>query len=330
MRVFSHSFIMSGFLLCKKNVRKWGTIVKNIKLVVASLLTSALLVGCQQEVQQSAASIGYTVVDDRQKEIMFDDVPETIVSLQPSNTEILFSLGVGDKLIGATEYDTYPEAALEIERVSNINTVDLERVVQLAPDVVIAYDTLDVAQIEQLEALGLTVFLIESATTLDAVYSDIRQLAQVMQVEEQGEAVVATVQAQIAEVQQKIAPLNASRSVYYEVSPAPDIWTAGSETFQQELLATAGINNLFADQTGWFQVSEEEVITRNPAVIMTTSNYLEDPIGELKTRVGWESVTAIQTSAIHLVDDDLFSRPATRVGDAVEAAAKMVYPEAFQ
>ncbi|MER2192045.1 MAG: ABC transporter substrate-binding protein [Solibacillus sp.] len=303
--------------------------MKKWKLALISLAMGVLVAGCQEESQQTAANEQYVVVDDRQKEVTFESVPETIVSLQPSNTEILFALGVGDRIIGATAYDTYPEQALEIERISDIITVDLERVVQLEPDVVIAYDTLDEAQIAQLEALGLNVFLIESATTLEAVYSDITQLAQVMQVEDKGAAIVSAIQAQIAGVQEKIAPYQNSRAVYYEVSPAPDIWTAGSETFQQELLSAAGINNLFADQTDWFQVSEEEVITRNPAVIMTTANYLDDPIGELKTRNGWESVTAIQTGALHLVDDDLFSRPATRVGDAVEAAAKMVYPEAF-
>ncbi|MER2106487.1 MAG: ABC transporter substrate-binding protein [Solibacillus sp.] len=303
-------------------MRKW-------KLALISLAMGVLVAGCQEESQQTVANEQYVVVDDRQKEVTFASVPETIVSLQPSNTEILFALGVGDRIIGATAYDTYPEQALEIERISDIITVDLERVVQLEPDVVIAYDTLDEAQIAQLETLGLNVFLIESATTLEAVYSDITQLAQVMQVEDKGAAIVSAIQAQIAGVQEEIAPYQNSRAVYYEVSPAPDIWTAGSETFQQELLSAAGINNLFADQTDWFQVSEEEVITRNPAVIMTTANYLDDPIGELKTRNGWESVTAIQTGALHLVDDDLFSRPATRVGDAVEAAAKMVYPEAF-
>lgn len=278
---------------------------------------------------ETTASTSYTVVDDRQQEVTFTEVPETIVSLQPSNTEILFALGVGERVIGATSYDTYPEQALGIERISDIITVNLERVVELQPDVVIAYDTLDEAQIAQLEELGLTVFLIQSAMTLDDVYSDITQLAQVMQVEDTGAELVTSIQSQIAEVQQKVAPFNKSRAVYYEVAPAPDIWTVGNETFQQELLAAAGIDNLFADQTGWFQVSEEEVITRNPAVIMTTANYLEDPIGELKARVGWASVAAIQTETIHLVDEDLFSRPATRVGDAVEHVAKMVYPEAF-
>lgn len=301
-----------------------------MKLAFISLVAGALLVGCQNDVKETDASSGYLVIDDRGKEVAFTSVPETIVSLQPSNTEILFALGMGDRVIGATSYDTYPQEALEIERISDIITVDLERVVQMNPDVVIAYDTLDDGQIEQLESLGLHVFLIESATTLADVYSDITQLAQVMQVEEKGEEVVTAIQAQIVDVQEKVAPYKESKAVYYEVSPAPDIWTAGNETFQQEILSAAGIQNLFADQAGWFQVAEEEVITRNPAVIMTTANYLENPIDELKTRIGWESVTAIQTDALHLVDDDLFSRPATRVGEAVEVAAKMVYPEAFQ
>lgn len=300
------------------------------KKVIGLMVAATLLSACQEEqLVETGAAQQYTVVDDRRKEISFDVVPKTIISLQPSNTEILFSLGVGDKIIGATEYDTYPEEAQQIERISDILTIDIERALQLNPDVVIAYDSLEETQLEQLEQAGLKVFMIESATTLEHIYSDISQLAQVMQVEEQGADIIAQIDTQIADVQNKVALHNEVKTVYYEVSPAPDIWTAGNDTFQHELLTVAGIDNLFADQTNWFQVAEEEVIIRNPEVIMTTANYLEAPIEEIQQRPGWESIEAIRQQRIYLVDENLFSRPATRVGEAVEAIAKMVYPEAF-
>lgn len=272
----------------------------------------------------------YTVVDDRGKEITFDKTPETIVSLQPSNTEILFSLGVGDKIIGATDFDTYPEAANDIERVSTSTVINAERIVELNPDVVIAYTSGDEAQVTQLEDAGLKVFVIQSAASFDDVYGDIEQLGDVFGKEEKADELVEDIQTQIEEVQEKVATVETKKKVYLEISPAPDIWTSASETFQNEILEAAGVDNIFADQTGWFSVAEEDVITRNPELIITTVNYIEDPIGEIKSRTSWNTIQAIKNGEVYQLDSDILSRPATRIGEAVQLVAETVYPELFK
>lgn len=272
----------------------------------------------------------YTVVDDRGTEVTFDAVPETIVSLQPSNTEILFSLGVGDKIVGATDFDLYPAEAQEIERVSDTTTLNAERIVELNPDVVVAYKIGEKAQIDQLEAAGIKVFVIESATSFDDVYSDIVQLSEVMGIEETGEKVVADVQAQIASVEEKVATVETKKKVYYEISPSPDIWTSGGGTFQQEILTAAGVDNVFAEQTGWLSVTDEDVIALNPEAIITTANYLDDAVGELLSRSGWDTVQAVINKEVYLVDGEVLTRPATRIGEAVELVAKTVYPDLFK
>lgn len=181
---------------------------------MAPLAISLLLVGCSDGEQKATndtdsktnsteESGPYTVVDDRGQEVTFEEVPEKIVSLQPSNTEILFELGVGDQIIGASEYDTYPEEALKIERVTDSMTVNTERIIELNPDVVFAYTTGEEAQIDQLESAGLKVFVIQSATSINDVYGDIEQMAEVMGVEEEGKQVVEDIQSQIAAVQEK-------------------------------------------------------------------------------------------------------------------------------
>ncbi len=272
----------------------------------------------------------YTVVDDRGKEITFDKTPETIVSLQPSNTEILFSLGVGDKIIGATDFDTYPEAANDIERVSTSTVINAERIVELNPDVVIAYTSGDEAQVTQLEDAGLKVFVIQSAASFDDVYGDIEQLGDVFGKEEKADELVEDIQTQIEEVQEKVATVETKKKVYLEISPAPDIWTSASETFQNEILEAAGVDNIFADQIGWFSVAEEDVITRNPELIITTVNYIEDPIGEIKSRTSWNTIQAVKNDEVYQLDSDILSRPATRIGDAVQLVAETVYPELFK
>lgn len=272
----------------------------------------------------------YAVVDDRGKEIKFDKKPETIVSLQPSNTEILFSLGVGDKIIGATDYDTYPEAAKDIERVSTSTTINAERIVELNPDVVIAYTSGDEAQVTQLEEAGLQVFVIKSAATFEDVYGDIEQLGDVVGKTEQADEIIEDIQTQIEDVQEKTATVEQKKKVYFEISPAPDIWTSASETFQNEILEAAGVDNVFADQTGWFSVAEEDVITKNPELIITTVNYTEDPVAEIKARTSWNTIQAIKNGEVYQLDSDTLSRPATRIGEAVKLVAETVYPELFK
>ena len=302
------------------------------------LLFSFLLVGCSEEetktVEKQEDAVEevkeYTVTDDAGNEITFEEVPETIVSLQPSNTEILFSLGVGEKIIGATEYDTYPAEALEIERVSDSVAFNAERITELNPDVVIAYTIGQEEALQLLEEAGLKVFVIESATSFEDVYGDIEQLATVMGIEEKGEEVISSIQTTIQEVQEKLETATALKNVYYEISPSPDIYTTGSKTFQQEILAAASVDNVFSDQEGWIGVSEEEVIAKNPEIILTTANYLEDAPGEIKSRAGWDQIQAVQNDSVFLVDGDVISRPGPRIGEAVELVAKTVYPELFK
>ncbi|MEK4385308.1 ABC transporter substrate-binding protein [Solibacillus sp. FSL W7-1464] len=286
----------------------------------------------EKETQTASKNEGapYTVVDDRGVEVTFDEVPETIISLQPSNTEILFELGVGEQIVGATEYDTYPEAAQKIERVSTSTVINAERILELDPDVVIAYTIGEEAQIAQLEDAGLKVFVIASAATFDDVYSDIIQLSEVMGVDDKGEKVVADIKAQIETVQEKTATLDTKKKAYYEVSPAPNLWTTGSSTFQQEIMDHANVENIFADQKSWISVTEEDIITRNPEIIITPATYMENAVEEILGRTGWEKIQAVTDKAVYLVDGDIMSRPGPRIGEAVEIMAQSVYPELFK
>lgn len=299
------------------------------------LMLAFLLVGCgtaedtPKKGAQSEES-GYKVTDDRGVEVAFDAVPKTVVSLQPSNTEILFALGAGDKIVGATDYDTYPAEALEIERVSDSMVFNSERILELNPDVVIAYTIGEKDALKVLEDAGVKVFVIKSATSFDDVYGDIEQLATVMGVKDKGDQLNKEIKAKIADVQEKVAGVTTQKNAYYEVSPLPSIFTTAGGTFQQEILDAAKVNNIFGDQKGWIPVSEEDIIAKNPEVILTTANYLEDAVGEILGRNGWNTIQAIQNKQVFLLDADTLSRPGPRIGEAVELVAKAVYPELFK
>ncbi len=272
----------------------------------------------------------YTVTDDLGKEVTFETVPETVVSLIPSNTEILFEIGAGEKVIGATDYDHYPKEAAEVERVSDSVVFNAERIIELDPDVVIGYSTGAPTGYEELEAAGIPVFVIESAQSFNDVYGDIEQIATVMGLEDKGEDVNRSIQQQIEEVQTKVEGLDEKKQVYFEISPSPELYTTGQKTFQQEILTHAKVENLFGDLEGWPKISEEEVIKRNPKIITTTVSYIDDPIAEIKAREGWQDVEAIKNDQIFYLDADMTSRPGPRIGEAVQLVAETVYPEVFK
>lgn len=272
----------------------------------------------------------YTVTDDLDNALTFETVPATVVSLIPSNTEILYEIGAGDKLIGATDYDTYPAEAAEVERVSDSVVFNAERIIELDPDVVIGYSTGAPTGYEELEAAGIQVFVIESAESFEDVYGDIEQISTVMGLEDKGEEVNDSIKEQIEKVQEKVESIDATKQLYFEISPSPELYTAGEKTFQQEILNHANVENIFGDLEGWPKISEEEVIKRNPKIITTTVSYTDDPIEEIKARQGWSDIEAIQNDQVFFLDADITSRPGPRIGEAVELVAETVYPEAFK
>ncbi|MGB6778940.1 MAG: ABC transporter substrate-binding protein [Planococcus citreus] len=280
---------------------------------------------------ETASEASYTVTDDRGEELEFEQAPETIVSLIPSNTEIVFALDAGDQLVGVTDYDNYPEAAQDIERVSDSVEFNAEKIIQLDPDVVLAYSTGEAPPaLSQLEDADIPVFVIESATSFDEVYGDIEQIASVLAKEEKGAEVIEGIQTQIEDVQERLAAVEEQKEVYVEISPSPEIYTTGKSTFMQEILDHAQVTNAFEDLEGWPSISEEEVITRDPEVILTTVSYVEDAVGDIEARDSWSAVEAIENDEVHFIDSDITSRPGPRIGEAVQLVAETVYPELME
>lgn len=180
-------------------------------------------------------------------------------------------------------------------------------------------------QVEQLEAAGIKVFVIDSPSTIDDIYGDIKQVAEVMGVEEEGDKVVSNIQKQIDNVKEKTANVDEKKKVYFEIQPAPQIWTIGSGTFQQEIIEASGVENIYADKQQWVEINEEDVIKRNPEAIITTSSLKND----ILARQGWSTVTAIQNKEVYEFDNEVFSIPGPRIGEAAELLAKTIYPELF-
>lgn len=289
--------------------------ILSLVMIAVLILASA---GCGEG---SAGSQGIKLVDSRGVEITLESAPRSIVSLSPANTEILYALGAGDQIIAVSEYCNYPEEALSKRQLPTGEKLSVEALVALKPDMVIMSKMNAMEdQIAQMEQAGIKVVVTE-ANSLDETYAMIRLVGQAIGKGKEADELVAGMQDSFAALKKK-AEGRKPKSVYIEVSPLQyGLWSCGRETFMQELLDIVGAKNIFDDVTGWSAVSEEQVIERNPDIIVTTLSPLtgiEDPVGEIMGRSNWSEITAVKEGRVYMLDADMLSRPGPRLVDAAK------------
>jgi len=268
-------------------------------------------------------SVDY-VFDDLGRLVAINGTPQRIVSLAPSNTEILFALGLGEKMVGVTDWCDYPPEALEKEKVGGYDTPDIEKIVALNPDLIlVAYGTsMDV--INTLVGLGLTVFGIKT-TDLDDLLNDIKTIGEITDKELEAYALTSEMENRIQAVTNQTEELEERPSVFYIVWHDP-LWTAGSETFIHELIEKAGGVNICQNLTGYTTISIEEVVACNPEVIITSEWSFEWAQNETLL----EGTDARQYDRVYQGDDDLVQRPGPRLVEGLEWFAYFIHPEIFE
>ena len=314
------------------------------------LLTMAfvLLVGCNQSetpkssseksektVQTTDKTTTYplTVKDALGNDVEFKQAPKKIVSLIPSNTEILFALGLDNKIVGVSDNDDYPKAATKKEKVGGME-FNAEKVLSLKPDVVFAHESSAKSVetgLQQLKDAGITVFVVKNATNFEETYDTIKQLGQITNQSQKADQIVAGMKAKVKEVQDKVANVK-QRTAFIETSGEPQIYTAGKDTFMQEIFNLAKIKNVADDQSGWFEIDPEQIVKRNPdtILVMEDEKYFPNIVEKVKKRQGFNSITAVKNNAVVKVDQNLTARTGPRLAEGLEEVAKAVYPEAFK
>ena len=204
---------------------------------------------------------------------------------------------------------------------------NLEQIIALSPDVVImGAMAQDDAQIQQLESAGVSV-VETNASDIQGVYDAIRLLGKVTGRSDSAEDLVKEMEEGFAAVAKRAG--DATKSIYFEVSPLEyGLWTAGNHTFMQELCGLLGLKNCFSDVSGWAEISEEQVLQRNPDYIATVTMYYGEgptPDEEIVSRQGWDSVTAVKEGRIYCADNDMLTRPGPRLVEAARLLADFVY-----
>lgn len=331
-------------------LKKWGLIG------LVFLFSIAVLVGCgteneqtpeetsEQEVTETEdtqneetegeeqASFPVTLTDDIGRELTIEEEPETIISVQASTTEILFALGLGDKIIGVSDYDNYPEEALEIQKVG-AQDMNVELILQLLPDIIFVTDYHynnhgDI--IEQFEEAGIKVAVTGSAASFDDAYSGMEMIATATGTKEEADAIITDMKNRLDTIKEKAQEITDKKKVWVEVSPAPDIFTTGKDTFMHEMLESINAINVAEEEEGWVKFTEEEAVNLNPDVIITTYGYyVDDPETEVYSRDGWQEVPAVKNEQVFDVNNDTVTRPGPRLIEGVETLAELIYPEVF-
>ncbi len=270
------------------------------------------------------------VVDDLGRSVNIEKIPQRIVSLAPSNTEILFALGLGEKVVGVTECCNYPPEALDKEKVGGFSTPDIEKIIALQPDLILASSIHAKEVIPALEERGLTVFAL-APENLDEVLKDIEVVGKITGKEEETSELVAQMENRIKAITDITRDLEERPRVFYITWHDP-LWSVGSETHHQELIEKAGGVNIFQDITGYKTVNLETVIARDPEVIIACTGH-----GEAKGKpFEWAmeeprlGVTeARKNNRIYQIDADLVSRTGPRIIEALEQFAHFIHPEIF-
>ncbi|WP_213422195.1 ABC transporter substrate-binding protein [Bhargavaea massiliensis] len=289
----------------------------------------------QQAAEQSGKADGeatfpVTETDAVGNDITLDKQPEKIVSMIPSNTEILFEVGAGGTVVGVNDYDNYPEEVQSIEKIGGME-FNVEKIIELQPDLVLAHESgLGTGEegLQQLRDAGLTVFVVKNAMDFDETYGTIQQIGKLTGYSAEAEDIVSDMQAKVDEIKEKAEAVTDKKKVFVETSPAPDIYTPGSGTFMQQFLDIIHAENVAADQEGWVMMDPEEIVNRNPDVIMVM--YGDDSsVDAVYDREGFDAITAIKDKAVVRVDENITSRTGPRLADGLEAVAKAVYPEIF-
>lgn len=299
--------------------------MKKPLIVFISLCLIILMAGCSQTQLPESSLV---VLDSRGVEVTFDKIPEKVISLVPSDTEILYSLNAGDKIIAVSEYCNYPEDTANKTKLPTGEKLDIENLISLKADlVIIGYMSAMEDQLKQLEDAGTKVFVTE-ANSLSETYEVIEMIGKVMGKDKEASTLIKNMKDRFNDIIKEVEG-KASPTIYVEVSPLEwGLWTCGKNTFIQELIDIVGAKNIFEDVEMWAEVSEEQVISRNPDFIVTTSSPItgiEDPIGEISSRANWSGLDAVKNTKIMMLDSDMITRPGPRLLDAAKALVKILY-----
>lgn len=284
----------------------------------------------QTETEVTETTYPLTMTDAIGNEVTLEKKPENIVTTMPSNTEILFELGLANEIIAVSDNDDYPAEAADKEKIGDFE-LNIEAIVALDPDIVFGHESALSSNEEgykQIEDAGIPVYVVKNAGSFEETYKTIEEIGELTNKQAEAAKTIDAMKEKVDEVVEKVKD-EEERTVFVETSPAPEIYTPGNNTFMQEMLNLIGAKNISDDQDDWFMMDPEEIVNRNPDVIIVMYDYVPTAVEDVYKRDGFDTITAIKEEQVIQVDENLTSRTGPRLGEGLEEVAKAIYPGAF-
>ncbi|WHI60343.1 ABC transporter substrate-binding protein [Mammaliicoccus lentus] len=251
-----------------------------------------------------------------------------IISLIPSNTEILYELGLGDKVVGVSIVDDYPKDVKDKKQFDAFK-LDTEALMKAKPDLILAHESNKSTQEKDLKKLtdaGVKVVYIDDANSINEMYQTFKQVGKVTGKEKEANKLVDKVKNDIEKVKKDIPEDKQGKQVFMEISSQPDIYTSGKNTFYDDMLTSIKAKNVFHDEEGWIKTDKESILKRNPDVMITTSGQGEEEYKKLNNnRDGFDQVNAVKNDSVYALNADKISRPGPRLAEGLEELADKIY-----
>lgn len=296
-----------------------------IFFVVSLLIMVSFGIGYYIAGQKQNPKTGLTIIDDMGRTVIIEKKPTRIVSLAPSTTETLFTLGLGNKIVGVDDYSDYPSETKQKEKVGAFDKPNVEKILNLTPDLVVAYYGQETA-VEQLENARVTVICLHPQIVED-IFRNIRLLGQVTETSSKADVLVKSLENRMNNITAKTSLLNETvrPRVYYEMWCGP-YYTAGPGSFVDDLIRMAGgLNIASGTASEWPVLNEEFIISSNPQIIITTYMNMATPT-DIKNRTGWNVIDAIKNNRVYQIDGNLLERPGPRLIDGLEMLYDLYKP----
>jgi len=252
-----------------------------------------------------------------------------VVTLTAAECEILYALGAGNALVGRGEYCDYPAEALSAPVLGSGGNTNIEEILALQPDLVLMNTMAQpLEQVEAIESAGAPVF-VTRATDIAGVYEAIAGIGQTVGKDQEAQALIGSMRDTFDALKANVPTGDTPKTVYFEVSPLQyGLWTGGKNTFMNELAEMLGLKNIFDDVDGWAEISQEQVIARDPDLIVTVTMYFGEgprPDEEIASRAGWDRIAAIKNGKILIADSDAITRPGPRLAEAAQSLYDFAY-----
>lgn len=302
--------------------------IKSVPVVILAILILTVA-GCSGAKVQKAAlekkeskskSFPVSLKDDLGRKVEISKKPGRIVSLAPSNTEILFALGLGKKIVGVTSYCDFPEPAKKIEKIGDFATPNIEKIVSLKADIIFATGGIQQPVIEKIEEAGIDVFVADPKT-VSSLLDVIKRMGKASGNNDEAEYLVSNLKKRIDKVKSLAAETAERPAVFYELYNEP-LMTVGSGSLINDAITIAGGKSISASLKDEYpQFSLEKLISEDPEVYVGSTGSMQSP-GDIAKRPGWKDLSAAKNGRVYVLDENIITRPGPRLVKAIEELAK--------